>query len=98
MSLTEEFRPLFYPESLALIGASSNPAKIGYLALKNIVEWGFKGHIYPINPEGGEILGLRVYPTLAAVPEERVDLAMIERIDSVALRPSRNLRGLIWAA
>ncbi len=79
MSLVEEFRPLFYPKSVALVGASSNPAKIGFLALQNIIEWGFKGQVYPINPDGKDILGLTSYPTLAAVPASRIDLAMIAR-------------------
>ncbi len=77
--IVEQFRPLFYPESVALIGASSNPAKIGYLALQNILQWGFEGPVFPINPDGKEILGLKSYPSLASVPVEKIDLAMIAR-------------------
>jgi acetyltransferase len=79
VSLLEKFRPLFYPESVALIGASQNPLKIGYLCLQNLLQWGFKGKIYPINPDCSELLGLTVYPTLAAIPVEKVDLALIAR-------------------
>jgi len=50
--------PLLEPRSVAVIGASNNVDKIGYKILKNIIDAGFKGKIFPINPRGGEILGL----------------------------------------
>ena len=55
------------PRSLAVIGASTNPAKSGHTILKNIVENGFKGDIYPINPNADEILGLKAYPNVLEV-------------------------------
>lgn len=79
VSLLEKFRPLFYPESVALVGASQNPSKIGYLALKNMLQWGFPGKIFPINPDCSQLMGLKVYPSLTAIPEKKVDLALIAR-------------------
>lgn len=67
---------MFYPESVAVIGASADPRKLGHTVLKNIVDGGFKGRIYPINPKGGEILGLKAYRSILDVPDE-VDLAVI---------------------
>ena len=67
---------MFYPQTIAIIGASSKPGKIGYALLKNIVEYGYEGRIYPINPERSEILGLKTYPRIQDVPE-KVDLAII---------------------
>ncbi len=67
---------MFYPEAVAVIGASADPRKLGHVVLKNIVEGGFKGKIYPINPKGGEILGLKVYKSVLEVPGE-IDLAVI---------------------
>ena len=67
---------MFYPQAIAIIGASSKPGKIGYALLKNIVEYGYEGRVYPINPERGEILGLKTYPRVQDVPE-KVDLAII---------------------
>ena len=61
------------PRSLAVIGASTNPAKSGHTILKNIVENGFKGDIYPINPNADEILGLKAYPNVLEVPGD-IDL------------------------
>ncbi|MFC1572021.1 acetate--CoA ligase family protein [Candidatus Eisenbacteria bacterium] len=55
-----EIKNLFEPRSVAVIGASHNSAKIGYKVLENIVRGGFGGKVYPINPKGGEILGVSV--------------------------------------
>ena len=64
------------PKAIAIIGASSNPEKIGYKILKNCVDGGFNGKIYPINPNGGEILGLKVYPSILDVKDE-IDTAVV---------------------
>ena len=64
------------PKSIAVIGASHNPEKIGHQVLKNIVKAGYEGKIYPINPKGGEILGLKAYKSVLEVPDE-IDLAVI---------------------
>jgi acetyl coenzyme A synthetase (ADP forming)-like protein len=68
----------FQPASVAVIGASSNPSKLGHAVLKNLVEGGYaqRGQIYPINPGGGEILGQRVYASVLDVPAP-IDLVVI---------------------
>ncbi len=71
-----EMRSLFEPRAIAVIGASSNPEKIGYRVVENIVQSGYPGGVFPINPKGGEILGLPAYASLSDV-EEAVDLAVI---------------------
>lgn len=68
--------PLFNPESVAIVGASHHEGKIGHTVVKNIVESGYKGRIYPVNPKGGEILGLKVYKNIFEI-EEKVDVAII---------------------
>ena len=70
--------PFFSPKSVAVIGASTHPAKLGYAVLKNLVEGGYggRGIIYPINPGASEILGLKSYPSVKEVPEA-IDLAVI---------------------
>jgi acyl-CoA synthetase (NDP forming) len=72
----ERFNPLFKARSVALIGASSNPGKWGHVMLKNLINGGFEGNIYPINPDAEELLGIKVYKTLEDVPEIP-DLAII---------------------
>ena len=71
-----DLKPLLEPRSVAIIGASSSPEKSGYTLLKNIVDGGFTGAIYPINPRAKEILGHRAYPAIGDVPGP-VDLAFI---------------------
>lgn len=65
---------LFSPGSVAVIGASSDPQKIGYVVLRNLLQ--FPGPVYPVNPKSQEILGKRAYPRITEVPGE-VDTAVI---------------------
>ncbi len=64
------------PRSIAVIGASSTPGKIGYTVLSNLINQGYKGKIFPINPGAEEILGLKAYPSVLDVPED-IDAAVI---------------------
>jgi acyl-CoA synthetase (NDP forming) len=69
-------KSLFEPQSFAVIGASQNPKKIGHTITRNIIEGGFKGSVYPVNPEGGELLGKKVYKSILDI-KENVDVASI---------------------
>ncbi len=69
-------RSLFEPKSIAIIGASGTPGKIGHTLLKNLKTFGFKGQIYPVNPKRKTLQGKKVYPTVKALPKS-VDLAII---------------------
>ncbi|MEN8240851.1 MAG: acetate--CoA ligase alpha subunit [Chloroflexota bacterium] len=68
----------FKPKSVAVIGASENPAKLGHAVLHNLVEEGYAavGKVFPINPKSKEILGHKAYPNVNDVPDE-IDLAVI---------------------
>src|SRR3972149_4045465 len=72
----ESLQALFCPQSVAVIGASTAPEKLGYQIFKNILDAGFPGTVYPINPKATEILGRRCYPSIDAIPDQ-VDLATI---------------------
>lgn len=76
MSEMPHVRYLFEPRGVAIIGVSSNQDKIGFKILDNIVSGGYQGKIYPINPKGGQALGLALYPSLQEVDGE-VDLAIV---------------------
>ncbi|HEY0489202.1 MAG TPA: acetate--CoA ligase family protein, partial [Telluria sp.] len=60
---------LFAPRSVAIIGASPRPHSVGATVLRNVVEGGFKGPVYPVNPKYDGLEGLRCYPDVAALPE-----------------------------
>ena len=67
---------LFNPNSVAIIGASRDPGKIGHVLLRNFLEGGFRGGVYPVNPKCDEILGLKCYLSIKNVKDD-VDLAVI---------------------
>src|SRR3989344_2724044 len=66
----------FEPESIAVIGASRNPNKVGHVIFKNILDSGFKGKVIPVNKNSEEILRKRAYPSVLKI-EDKVDLAII---------------------
>ena len=56
------------PDSVAVIGASSEDGKIGNSVMKNLINGGYQGQIYPINPKADEILGYKAYPSVKDIP------------------------------
>lgn len=66
----------FNPQTIAVIGASRTSGKVGHDILKNLIQYGYQGAIYPINPEAPEILGLKAYPSILDVPGQ-IGLAVI---------------------
>jgi acetyltransferase len=74
--IVNALHPVFYPRSIAIVGASRDPTKRGFRSIEKLIEDGFAGEIYPVNPKELEILGRAAYPTLAAIPGP-VDLALV---------------------
>ena len=72
----KDLNKMFKPDSVAVIGASNTPGKVGYIIVDNLINDGFEGKIYPVNPKGGEILGKQAYASIKDIPE-KVDLAII---------------------
>lgn len=72
----ESFEALFRPQSVAVIGASTAPEKLGYQIFKNLIDGGFPGTVYPINPKATEILGRPCHAAIDTIPHP-VDLAVI---------------------
>jgi acetyltransferase len=68
--------PLFRPRSIAVVGASATPGKVGSVLMCNLLGDPFGGVVYPVNPKRQAVHGVRCYPTLADVPEA-VDLALL---------------------
>lgn len=68
--------PLFYPRSIAVIGASNRPLTIGHRIVENLLEKGFTGRVYPVNPKATPICGKEAYASIGEVPGE-VDLAHV---------------------
>jgi len=79
-----DLKTLFEPRSVAIIGASRTPGKPGYNILRNLIDLGFKGELYPVNPEATEIMGVKAYPRVDLIPG-RLDVAVIATPASTAL-------------
>ena len=60
---------IFHPKSIAVVGASDNPVKWGYVYLRYFLDYGYRGTIYPIATGRSEVLGLRAYPSVTQVPD-----------------------------
>jgi acetyltransferase len=71
-----QLTPFFEPKSVAIIGASGAPGKAGHELIRNIQANGYPGRLHPVNPKGGEILGLPVSLSVATLPDG-VDLALV---------------------
>jgi len=65
---TNDLESLFSPQSIAVVGASADTTNPGSRYVKQLLEFGFNGKVYAVNPKGGEISGLKIYTSLAAVP------------------------------
>lgn len=76
VATTASLRPFFQPASVAVIGASRDPASIGYRILNALIENPFQGALYPVNPKATMLAGLRVYSSVTAIAGP-VDLAVI---------------------
>ncbi|MBN1249188.1 MAG: acetate--CoA ligase family protein [Anaerolineae bacterium] len=74
--MDEQLELFFDPRGVAIIGASTNPGKLSHGVVRNLKNHGYRGPIYPINPKGGDILGLKAYPSIREVPDP-VELAVI---------------------
>jgi acetyl coenzyme A synthetase (ADP forming)-like protein len=72
----ESLRPILAPRSIAVIGASREPGTIGHQIVRNLLDSGYTGDIFPVNPKAAEIESLRCYPSLTAVGRA-VDLVVI---------------------
>lgn len=81
----KELQHLFFPKSIALIGASPHEEKLGGIALRNLLRT--KRNVYPVNPKYEDVLGIRCYSSIRAIPEA-VDLSII-------MRPAAEVPGIL---
>jgi acetyl coenzyme A synthetase (ADP forming)-like protein len=84
---TSKLNSIFYPKSMAIIGASRQQGSVGQALLANIIDSRFQGVVYPVNPNAKGILGIKCYARVADIPDE-VDLAIV-------IVPSRFVPGIL---
>lgn len=71
-----DLEAFFAPGAIAVVGASRRPDSVGHAIVRNLIQGGYTGVIYPVNPKARGILGLRCAPTLSAI-DDQVDLAVV---------------------
>ncbi len=74
--VVDSLKYVLNPSSIAVVGASRYPVKVGYRAIEGLRTWGYKGKIYPVNPRASEIQGLKAYKSVRDIPYP-VDLVYI---------------------
>jgi acyl-CoA synthetase (NDP forming) len=72
----DSLAPFFSPRGVAVVGASSDPYKLGYGLARNLVQCNYQGAIHFVNPKGGSLLGRAMFPSVTDLPDP-VDLAII---------------------
>ena len=81
----ENLNAIFSPRSVAVVGASTTPGKVGHDIFANILKGQFTGVLYPVNPKARSVLSVRAYPTITDIPDE-VDLAILIVPPKIALK------------
>lgn len=96
--ITSSLQNFFYPQSVLLVGASSRPKSIGYEILKSMIDFGYKGKIFVVNPKADEILGIKCFKSIEEI-EDKISLAIIlvpknlvfESLKSCAAKEIKNI-------
>lgn len=78
---------LFFPKTVAVIGATEKEGSVGRTVVKNLVASPFGGKVYPINPKRPAVLGIKAYPTVKDVPE-LIELAIV-------CTPAKTIPGIV---
>ncbi|MDI3326952.1 MAG: GNAT family N-acetyltransferase [Alicyclobacillaceae bacterium] len=76
LAVAASLAPFFHPRTVAVVGASRDPVGLGHILFRHIVEAGFQGVAYPVNPSARSVAGVRAYPSIREIPEP-VDLAVV---------------------
>ncbi|HTD80692.1 MAG TPA: CoA-binding protein, partial [Thermoplasmata archaeon] len=97
--MADRVEPIFFPRSIAVIGASRHKGKVGYAILRNLLVNEFQGTLYPVNPNADSVQGIKAYPSIGDVPDP-VDLAIVTvpadaALEAVEACGKKGVRGLV---
>ncbi|MGE4652581.1 MAG: acetate--CoA ligase family protein, partial [Myxococcota bacterium] len=76
-ALRQRFEPLFHPRGVIVAGASTHPAKFGFVTVHNLLRFGYEGEIFAINRDGADVLGRPTLRDIEEVPSGRADLIFV---------------------
>jgi len=99
LATIESLKSILYPKSIAVIGASRYPGTIGYLLVRSLIESGYVGAVYPVNPNIEVVSSIKTYHSVLAIPGE-VEMAILAVPAPVVLKVAeecgqKGVRGLI---
>ena len=99
LATIESLKSILYPKSIAVVGASRYPGTIGYLLVRSLIESGYVGAVYPVNPNIEVVSSIKTYPSVLAIPGE-VEMAILAVPAPVVLKVAeecgqKGVRGLI---
>ncbi len=83
--MTDKLDAIFSPKSVAVVGASTTPGKVGHDIFANILKGNYRGTLYPVNPSARSVLSVRAYPTIKDIPDA-LDLAILILPPKLALQ------------
>src|SRR2546425_9408712 len=97
--MPDRVRPIFFPDSIAVIGASRHKGEVGYAILRNLLVNEFQGKLFPVNPNADSVQGIKAYPRVGDIPDP-VDLAIVTVPADLALEAveecgRKGVRGLV---
>jgi len=75
-AMIKNIEPVMNPRSIAVVGATDRPGSVGLAVFRNILDAGFQGLLYPVNPKAKSVQNVKAYPKLSDIPDE-VDVAVI---------------------
>ena len=76
-AIRARFEPLFHPRGVIVAGASTHPAKFGFVTVHNLLRFGYEGEIFAINRDGADVLGRPTLRDIEEVPSGRADLIFV---------------------
>ena len=76
MNIKDHMKFFMEPKSIAMVGVPRRTGRLSFNYLENLLEYGYAGKIYPVNPSAKEIVGVKCYPALKDIPDD-IDLALI---------------------
>lgn len=90
----DRFTPLFHPRGIIVAGVSAHPGKFGFAAFHNLLRFGFRGDVFPVNRDGIEVLDRPTYRDVSEVPRGRADLVFVctpAAVNAALLRACRDV-------
>lgn len=101
--MTRDLQPLFDPKGIIITGVSNHPGKFGFVTLHNLLANGYRGHVFPVGREPGEVLGHHVHGSIEEVPADAADLLFVctpRKVNEDLLRAAtaKGVRAAFFAA